>query len=172
MPPKSGNDYRVVVMTTKRRDGWVSRDSGWVIILNSKGERVHTSRPTIKNQPGFLRRLLEDVYEARYRVVYRPSLCGKLMNASHRHRTKEEMEEDLYWKASFWRCAVHPNDKTHCRIWNELSQPFPPEVLARIEARWEQHRKDNQKLRAKGRVPYAALRKRIRHPWKKVPVET
>jgi len=172
MPPERKNDYRVIVWTTKRMDGWVNHDSGFVLMVDGTGNIVHSSRPTVRSQPGFLLRLLDDAQHARWRVVQRPSHCGRLMDASHRYPTTEDKEENLYWKASFWRCAVHPKDKTHCRGWNDLKEPFPPDVEALIEKEWRQHYKDNQKIRAEGGEPYAALRSRIEHPWKRVPIQT
>jgi len=171
MPPERGNDYRVIVMTTKRGEEWVTHDSGFVIIVDAKGRHVHTSRPLVRNKPGFLERLLEQARRARWRVIHRPSHCEKLMRAVHRHRTKEQMKKRYYWKASFWQCAVHPENKKHNKGWNDLEKPFPPDVEARMQEEWRKHAEDNKKLREKGGMPYRALLLRIAHPWTKEPVD-
>ncbi len=158
------NDYRVVVWTTKRKGGWVASDSAWVLIVNGRGYRVHTSRAIIRRGAGFLVRLFIKACDARWRVLQRPYHCGRYMLASHRYdRTKEGQ---VRWKSSLWRCALNPRSKTHVRGWNDLRRPFPLDAEQRIRREWRRHAKENKRLRAEGKEPYAALRSRIKHPWR------
>lgn len=164
VPPHLHNDYRVVVWTTKRDGGWVTVDSAWVLIVNDRGSRVHTSRPIIRKGPAFLFRVFTRARDARWRVLQRPYHCGQFMLASHRYdRTKDGR---IRWKSSVWRCAVHQRAKTHVRDWNDLRKPFPPEEARRIEREWRKHERANKKTRDAGKEPYAALQSRIKHPWR------
>jgi len=170
VPHHLQNDYRVVVWTTKRSWGWVSVDSAWVLILNGRGYRVHTSRPIIRKGPKFLERLFTKARDARWRVAQRPYCCGRHMLASHRKDlTKSGMRR---WKSSLWRCAVRPRDKTHVRGWNDLRKPFPTDAEERIKKEWRANANRNKKLRKAGKEPYAALRSRIKHPWRTSNVPT
>lgn len=164
-----GNDYRIIVWTTKREGGWVSRDSGWVIMIDGSGQRVHTSRPHIRRSSNFLLDLFTEARDMRWRVIQRPEHCGKFMNASHPYQRTKDGKIRL--KASLWRCAVYPKDKTHVRAWNNLKKPFPELEQQRIEKKWEQNDRKNKKTRDQGKEPYAAFRSRIKNSWIVVKVQ-
>jgi hypothetical protein len=155
-----GNNYKAIICTTKRRIGFVGKDSGWVIIVNSAGEKVYSVGPFIRTSPDFFETLLKEARVARWRVFYRPICCDRFMNLVHGEALK----------SCYWRCELHPRSKKHHRRFDDLRKPFPPEVLEERIANRKRRRKKREKLRAEGKDPFVAFKARIRNSWVKRPL--
>lgn len=160
---QQGNDYTVVVCSTKRRIGWVGKDCGWVIIVaGQKGNerRVYSSYPLVRRSETFFDRLLFEAKAARWRVLHRPCVCAKgceapMLLVPRRGRLKSR----------YWKCALHPEDTTHNRAFDDLAKPLPDEALALRKANRAGRRKRREKVRRDDGDPFAALKARIAHPW-------
>lgn len=160
-PPKHqvdrGNDYRVKICTTKRRVGFVTRDSGFVLIVDKDDEIVYSKGPFIRTDEDFFDNLLKEGRVARWRVFYRPERCGVYMPLVHGRPLKSQ----------YWQCLFHPKDRSHDRRFDDLRKPLPPEIMEeRLEGR-KKRRKKRAKIRAKGKDPHCAFKKRMEHPWVK-----
>jgi len=152
-----GNDYRVIICSTKRRIGFVGKDSGWVIIVNGAGKIVYSIGPFIRTNLDFYDDLLWDGRVSRWRVFHRPDHCGKLMLLVHGQSLK----------SCYWWCVDHPRDHDHNRGFDDLRKPFPPDVMEALIARRRRRSARRSALRAEGKDPFAAFRLRMRHPWVK-----
>jgi len=161
VPPEQernkGNDYIVVVWTTKREEGFVTSDQGWVIILNGKNEKVYTSAPFVRTNENFFEDLLKEARVARWRVFYRPFHCEKFML----------LARGKYLKSRFWQCREHPHVRDHNRRFDDLRKPLPPEEQSARDKKRSQRRSRRERVREKGGDPFTALKKRIKHPWVK-----
>ena len=157
-----GNDYKVVICTTKRMVGFVGKDSGWVIIVNGAGERVYSAGPFIRTNPDFFEDLLWEGRVARWRVFYRPDHCDKPMLLVHGNALKSR----------YWRCADYPMVREHDRRFDDLRRPLPADVMEFIVARRKERRAKRKSLRDRGKDPFAAFRLRMKHPWEKEPLSS
>lgn len=156
-----GNDYKVIICTTKRKVGFVGKDSGWVIIVNGAGKKVYSAGPFIRTNPDFFEDLLREGRVARWRVFYRPDRCDALMSLAHGQALK----------SCYWQCALHPRERSHDRRFDDLRKPLPPEELEQRIANRKERRKKREKVRNAGGDPFTAFRSRMRHPWKKNPLQ-
>jgi len=160
----AGNDYRVVVWTTKRHGGgWVSKDLGWVLILAGPehNERiVYCSYPLVRRSPNFFDDMGFEAQCARWRVFYRPRTCVKGCPAM-----PELVHRNGHRKSCYWRCVIHPNDRSHDKRFEDLEVPLPEDAQKRRDANREKRLKRRTKVRAVGGNPYAAMDSRIAHPW-------
>jgi hypothetical protein len=154
---KNGNDYEVVICTTKRRVGFVSKDSGWVLIVDGDGKIVYSKGPFIRTSPDFFKTLLNEGRVARWRVFYRPLRCEKYMLLDHGQALK----------SCLWRCALHSWDRSHNRRFDDLRKPLPPEVMEGRLAGRKERRKNREKLRKEEKDPFFAFKLRMKHPWEK-----
>lgn len=162
-----GNDYRVVVCSTKRREGWVGKDSAWVIIVDRSGEKLYSKGPFVRRSPAVFDRVLKEAKVARWRVYYRPNECPKGCRAP-----MLLVHEIGRLKSQYWRCAVCPNDRSHNRRFDDIRKPLPPDVMEeRLRGR-RQRSKERKKMREAGKDPFAAFKLRMKHPWKKVPIDS
>lgn len=153
----NGNDYKVIICTTKRRVGFVGKDSGWVIVVDGTGKIVYSAGPFIRTNPDFFKDILREGRVARWRVFYRPYHCERYMLLVHGRGLK----------SCYWRCSVYQKEKAHNRRFDDLRKPLPPEELKeRIIVR-KKRRKKREKLRAQGKNPFAAFELRMKHPWEK-----
>jgi hypothetical protein len=156
----AGNDYKVIVCSTKRRVGWVGKDSGWVIIIDRAENKVYTSRPFIRRSENFFDRLFLEARIARWRVLQRPIECPQGCKAPmllvHRRGRL---------KSCYWKCALHPEDRTHHRRFDDLKTPMPSEVMEQRKAERSTRRKKREEIRKAGGDPDAAFKKRMAHPW-------
>lgn len=157
-PLDPANDYRVIVWSTKRRIGWVTRDSGWVIVVNTADKKVRTSYPFVRRSPAFLEDLLEEARTIRWKVVHRPKCCSEFMNIVHNRKAL---------KSCYWQCAVHPENRSHDVAWDDVAEPLPADVLERKKASRAVRRKRRKTVRAAGRDAFAAFKERMAHPWQK-----
>jgi len=151
------NDYKVIICSTKRRVGFVSVDSGWVIIVDGAGKIVYSIGPFIRTSSDFFDNLLFNGRVNRWRVFYRPDRCGKLMLLGHGQALK----------SCLWRCAEHPKVREHNRRFDDLRKPFPAEVLEFLLERRKNRRKRREAVRADSKDPFAAFKLRMKHPWVK-----
>jgi hypothetical protein len=154
---RKGNDYKTIICTTKREEGFVTKDSGWVIIVDGTGKKVYSTGPFIRTSPDFFETLLEHGRIARWRTFYRPDRCEKFMLLVHGKALK----------SCFWRCAEHPWVREHNRRFDNLRRPFPPGVMEAITQRREDRRERREARGEEGKDPFAAFRLRMLHPWVK-----
>ena len=161
LPPRwqreKGNDYKVVICTTKRGEGFVGKDSGWVLIVDGKDEIVYSKGPFIRTSLDFFDTLLGEGRVARWRVFYRPLHCERYMLLVHGQALKSQ----------FWRCEIHFYEREHNQRFDDLRKPLPPETMQeRLDGR-AARRKQREKIRAEGKDPSYAFRLRMKHPWEK-----
>ncbi len=154
---KNGNDYEAVICTTKRKVGFVGKDSGWVLIVDGNGKIVYSKGPFIRTSPGFFETILFEGRVARWRVFYRPMRCERYMLLVHGRPLK----------SCFWRCMLHFLDRSHIRRFDDLRKPLPPEVMKSRLAGRRERRKNREELRDEGRDPFFAFKLRMKHPWEK-----
>jgi hypothetical protein len=147
------NGLTVIVWTTwmgKYQRAHIS-DAGWIIILDEKMNLCYSSRP-IHRTKNFLKNLFMQARIARARVARRPRCgeCNHFMRMVHGKGTKA-----VYWRCS--RILDHKGGRAH-------STPFdyglPKEALDYLSTRRKAHRKALLNLRAQGKTPFAAMRRR------------
>ncbi len=166
---REGNDYKVIVCSTKRRLGWVGKDSGWVIIVagpEGNERKVYSSYPLVRRSETFFDRLFFEARVARWRVLHRPCTCAKgceapMLLVPRRGRLKSR----------YWKCALHPEDKTHNRRLEDLEEPLPDEALELRKANRAKRRKRREKVRKAGRDPFTDFKERMAHPWARKEVQ-
>ena len=148
-----GNGMTVVIWTTWLEKSQCARttDAGWIIILDEKMNLCYSSRP-IHRTKNFLKNLFMQARIARARVARRPRCgeCNHFMRMVHGKGTKA-----VYWRCS--RILDHKGGRAH-------STPFdyglPKEALDYLSTRRKAHRKALLNLRAQGKTPFAAMRRR------------
>ena len=160
---EGGNDYKVIVCSTKRQRGWVGKDYGWVIIVagpQGNERKVYSSYPLVRRSEAFFDHLLREARVARWRVLHRPRVCAKGCEAPMLLVSRRG-----HLKSRYWQCALHPEDKTHNRRLDDLEKPLPENVVEEREATRAGRRKRREKVRKAGGDPFKAFKERMAHPW-------
>lgn len=144
------NGLTVVVWTTfVAQEGQARKhDAGWVLI--KEGDKVkYFSRPMGRTK-NFLKKLLWYACIARSRVVARPN-CPKCS-------ARMDIVRGNVLKARYWRCAkTLAHTEPEFRSWDYGLHPAAIEFLRSARKERARYR---AKLRAKGKKPGAALRRR------------
>ena len=147
----AANGLEVVVWTTFLKEEGRARfeDAGWVLIKEGDEAR-YFSRPFHRTK-SFLYNLLWAACIARERVLNRPPCptCGARMSIAYGNGVK----------ARYWKCT---RPEKHARPVN-LSWDYglPLAAIEHLRPQRKRRRLYNEKLRKEGRVPGAALKRRI-----------
>lgn len=149
------NGLTVVVWTTwtSEKQRFRKRSSGWVIILDEKGDIVYSSRPKCRTKD-FLHRLFMYADIARSRVFKRPPCpeCKSLMKIVHGRGMK----------STYWRCRRRLDHR--CERARSLSFDIglTAEQIAFLKKERKIRARYLKSVRKAGKEPFVAMRKRKR----------
>ncbi|MBI4088760.1 hypothetical protein HY415_01560 [Candidatus Kaiserbacteria bacterium] len=144
------NGLEVVAWTTfLTREGYArERDAGWVLIKD--GDEVKYFTHPLHRTENFLFRLRMYARIAQFRVQNRPLCpdCGALM----------KIARGKGFKARYWRCSRLAYHRSAITL--SWDHELPPEALDFLRTERKKRIRYARMLRAKGKEPGAALRRR------------